>query len=288
MRIFFIIFSLLTLGNVALGQSQREHLSNKKRAVEYHRIYIGMDTVFAPDGSPYCILKKVGYNYSVRNIQNEELIIIKRETYQGIDDALQGIITGYSYDTRYYDIVFLPMQVHAETKGDFWYGSYKVGELLVNAGFIKNNALDEEAVNNFVKAHGASFSQQRSGNDLANLRNGNNSVPSESSQNVGINGIVERNKSATIVLEGDRILQDGKAIGFFKQTAGLSMSGEKVSTIIFYTSDRKIIGEATTTVAQPEKWIVQSNYGNLKTEVETENGLEILQLARVFILEGYL
>lgn len=288
MRTFFFIISLLLFGNVSLGQSQREHQNNKKRALEYHRIYIGMDTVFAQDGSPYCILKKVGYNYSVRNLLNEELIIIKRETYQGLDDALQGIITGYSYDTRYYDFIFLPLQVHAETKGDFWYGTFKVAEILVNSGLIKNNALDENAVNSFVRAYGVSFSEERAGNDLANIVNGNKPASSAPSPSVNIGGLVERNKNATVILEGDKIMQEGKVIGFFTQTSGLSMSGEKVSTIIFYTTDKKSIGEASTTDSQSGKWTIQSNSGNLNTEIETEKGLEALQLARIFILEGYL
>lgn len=108
MKIIVTLLLILSgFGTIALGQTSREHRKSKEKAVKYHKIYVGLDTVFTPSGEAYCILKKVGNNFSVRNIANEEKIIVKRESYQGLDDAIDGLITGsFLQETYYMDIFF--------------------------------------------------------------------------------------------------------------------------------------------------------------------------------------
>lgn len=270
-----------------LTSEMQSHFRLVEESRKYGRICVSKDTMFNK-GERVGIMKKIGYEaISVRNLEDKELIYIKKESYKGVEDLVFNTTGQY-----YLVFVFHSLNKQAEIENTMW-GLKNYAQVLINAGLIKNGELDPEAVDRFVLAHGQKESQKRENSELSSIfgkiTSGGNENKSGTTTTNTNSGYVERNKNSSISLNYDKIEQDFKVIGLVKRSSGMSMTGNKINVISISFPNATGVAEAQAEIDKDSEWkIMTAKDGKQHNVTINIKGMEVEEIARFLIVNNYL
>lgn len=272
--------------NGILSSAQQTHFDMVEDSRKYGRIAVSMDTIFQK-GERFGIIKKVGADaISVRNLEDKELIYIKKESYKGVEDLV------FNTNGQYYSVfLFHSLNKQADVDNYIW-GLKGYAEIVINAGLIQGNELDEAAVDRFVLANGMKATQKRENSELSSIfgktSNNSNENKTSTTTNSGT-GYVTRNKNASISLNYDKIEQDFKVIGVVKRSTGMSMSGSKINVIAITFPNGTGVAEAQSELSNDTEWnIMTAKDGKQHHITISIKGMEVEEIARFLIVNNYL
>lgn len=186
MRLFFLTLTLVTCVSTLFAQ-QRCDPKKHNKAINAAPIVLHDDTLYNY-GKPYAIMKefKVDPNhpdYSVRNLNNDELIYIKYEVPTGIGSF-------GSYRVKFKES---GNEVKIKTKEEKELPSLIVNNELVDGG----KSVKKEREESFVTNNGGTLKSGAANEDKFRM--------------------VTRNRNAAVIIVGDDITQDTNKIGNYKE-----------------------------------------------------------------------
>ncbi len=113
------------------------------------------------DKQPYAHIENAGdYTYYISNLQNERLFVVKHLYF--IDPQSANLVNGAT-ETHYWQFVFTKSKTVVEMPFFATYGldSEVVARKICLARLLKNDALDPQALADFVTNNGAVYSERR-------------------------------------------------------------------------------------------------------------------------------
>ena len=113
------------------------------------------------DRQPYAHIEDAGdYTYYISNLQNERLFVVKHVYFT---DPQPAYPTGAASETHYWQFVFTKSKTVVEMPFFATYGqdNLVVARKICLARLLKNDALDPQALADFVTNNGAPYSERR-------------------------------------------------------------------------------------------------------------------------------
>lgn len=256
MRSFLFTLSILLLASAAFAQ-QRCDPKKHNKAINASPIVLHDDTLYSY-GKPYAIMKEMAADpnhpdYSIRNLNNDEIIFIKYEVPSGIGSF-------GSYRVKFKES---GNEVKIKTKEEKELPALIISNELVDRGI----SVKKEREESFITNNGGTLKSGAANEDKFRM--------------------VTRNRTAAVIIVGDNITQDTNNIGNYKEsgtyinkifTKQLSVflpSGQKIAeaqyaeeganaATVMTAKDGKqqtiTINPAKNARKQVVEWLVENNY----------------------------
>lgn len=239
-HIFYVIVAIFLCTNYSYAQK-----------VKYD------DDTIKVDNKPYAIMKKQSVgplrnDFVVRGFSGTELLYFKSNLrpWRGY-----GFKFGQD-DELYYEIYFTATGNKANLKS---YKGSEFAKLVVENNLVKDNAIDPESEKRFMLLYNGTIAPS------------SNPKPAETTPavvvniNTNSNNTGENNSStktlaaskSPVFLNGNKIMQDDKIIGKFRQDTTSSTYSQKAVVITIYSEGGEKVAEATAPVENPQEWSVK-------------------------------
>jgi len=243
MKANLLLIALLAGAYVSAQQvsekEMKKHIENVQKSKEKGTIIWDLDTVYNA-GVPYCIVveKSNGFlqpnDFSVRNLQNVELIYVKYAYYYKPFPAPPNTIV------QYYTYYFTDTQ----NKSEITFNT-KVYKTVVEENLINGSQISSDAEAKFVSLNGMRYTQEQ---NAATVQ------PVVIVNNTG-GGIVQRNRNAGFSVINGQVRQDNVMVGTV-QMSQMAENGIIVKTIVAFLPDGTKVAEATCNGLDAHNWNV--------------------------------
>jgi hypothetical protein len=276
-KAFFLLLAFLTSAFASAqwypDKEASAHMKAVQESKEKKSVLWDMDTVYA-SGVPYCIIVEMSngflqpHNYSVRSLQNQELIYVTYQIYytESYPDWFQvtkhqGVTTDEYSTIEYYTWSFADNQ-KVESPAD-----KKVYKMVVENNLIQGNDLNDEEETKFIALNAITFSQDREGTDLSRLLN--------------------TKRTSGISIAGDSVMQDKVLIGKVKIVQG-NEYGAAIRIMMIYLPDGTMIAEGKSYGSNSVKWMLVTKKDNQMRIITVSANDGILDVVKYLINGNYL
>ena len=188
------------------------------------------DNLATVDGTPYCIIEKSGAlasNYSIKSLDNTELIFIKTEALHLPSKEVQ----------TYHVVTVLETGETFEMEVRFGMAKFLAKEFYNNE-VIQENKINAEGLKKFKIKYAGNFRERYL--QEANL-NGNTTTTAENANIEYL--IVERNRNANIFVINGKVTQGSEDIATYK-TDSKPTGGKIIKTIKIYNMANQLVAQA--------------------------------------------
>lgn len=254
---FFLLLQCFVCSLYAQQYTSKEYAKHLKRiesSKEDAGIIVSLDTIYNT-GIAYAQLKKspgTDQDYSVKDLKGNEVLYCRFNSYSNAQPT--GNI-GSVEKKYYYQFICRASKQQFETENKT---PQQLAEFVVQNNILKNDQLNEEAVNALTAQYGNKFSEQRT--KPVEVFTGDRSGKKYAT--------VERDRKSLIVIRDKTIEQDGKHIGLIESTT-------KPEGVITYYVFRIMLPDKTL-VAQAK----YQSYGTGDMEIHSITDDKVVRIAK--------
>jgi len=170
----------------------------------------------------------INKNYSIQNLEGKELVFMKFTTREKWNEESK------QYESKiYYDVHFSESGAKASLFKGFGLREKGAIKMLLKNNLILENSIDPAAEARYISVNNGSYGTKEHASRIAK-------------------------SNSPLVIDGNKITQDGKLIGKFIEKLIVLDSSEELKVLTVYSEGGEKIGVAEVPVVDPMEWNVQT------------------------------
>jgi hypothetical protein len=255
--VFLVIVIVFVKALTAQSVSLKEYVKHKKKiqaSANDSSILVSLDTMYIA-GKAIAVLHAVAgtdKDYSVKNLSGNELMYFRFNSFNNPEFTSNIGSTEKSY---YYELIFRALKKDCEVP---FMTLQEIAGFIVTGNLIANGVLNTASADSLTALYGKKVTQQQSIPVAVFKRDG------EATDYA----IIQRDKTAMIILRNNTIEQDGKTIGYMENKS------EVVGAITYYTYYILLPGGKRIAEARHQ------SYGNEYLEIQTSKDSHIIRIVK--------